>query len=236
MKILLLPGLLLAAGLCTAQTLEAPRGFEPAAAMPRPPNDPPEMPMMALPSTAGTFREWYELQRRPALVLYFDKRLDQLPPGWRGDTRLLIEQEGQSGKQKDSKRLTIGVQHNTENASAMRSDFATLFEQALLQEMKRQQLRLLDGTVLQRKLSSAGRAEGADVEYASLNKAAQLIFEVQLVCLAGGCELLGTVKDIHTGGVPASARWPIDAELDRADNIERASRALVQQLMKQKVS
>jgi hypothetical protein len=236
MKPLLLAGLLLAAGLCQTQTLEAPRGFGPASAKPGASLDPPETPMMALPSNAGTFGEWYQLQRRPALVLYFDKRLDQLPPGWQGGSRLLIEREGKSGKQQDSQRLTVGVQHNTETASAMRGDFATLFEQALQQEMKRQQLRLLDGVVLQRKLSSAGRAEGADVEYASLNKAARLIFEVQLVCLSGGCELLGTVKDIHSGGVPASVRWPIDATLDRGDNIERASRALVQQLMKQKVS
>nr|WP_315398402.1 hypothetical protein [uncultured Duganella sp.] len=227
--------LLLAAGACHGQTLDAPRRFDPVHPAPAAALDPAEAPMMAQPSTAGTFAHWYEQQRRPALALYFDKRLDQLPPGWQGATRLLIEQDGKTGQQPERKRLTIGVQHNTEAASATRGDFATLFEQSLQQEMRRHSLHLLDAVVLQRQLASAGRVEGADLEYISLNKAVRLILEVRLVCLAGGCDLLGTVKDIHSGAMTASARWPVDAALDSGERIDRASRALLLQLMKQKV-
>jgi len=228
--------LLMAAGACHGQALDAPHRFDAVRPAPVAALDAPEAPMMALPSTAGTFADWYEQQHRPALALYFDKQLDQLPPGWHGGTRLLIEQDGKIGQQTEHRRVTIGVQHNTETTSATRGDFATLFEQSLQQEMQRHRLRLLDAVVLQRKLASAGRTEGADLEYTSLNKAVRLILEVRVVCLAGGCELLGTVKDIHSGAVTASARWPVDAALDSGARIDRASRALLQQLMRQKVS
>lgn len=103
-----------------------------------------------------------------------------MTPGWTGSTRLLIEENNQYGRETEKRQATIGVQRNKAVASAQRSQFATLVERALQQEMKRQQFKVLDSVVLHRKLAASNRAEGADIEYDSLMTSVRFVFEVQM--------------------------------------------------------
>lgn len=233
MRALLLASLMLAAGTAQGQALTAPEPIARAAA-PAGAVDAAEAPLMAQPSSSGSFRQWYVAQKRPALVVYFDKRLDQLPAGWTGDTRLLIEENTQYGKDVEKRKLTVGVQHNTAVSSAQRSQFATLVEQALQQELKREQFKVLDGAVLHRRQSASRPGENSDIEYDSLKKSARFVFEVQFAYLDGSAEMLGAMKDIHNGDIVATVRMPVDGALNTREGIDRAARRLVQRLLKEK--
>ena len=223
--------LALLAGACAqAQVLDSPQRFGASTAPPHTAADAAEAPMLAAPSMAGTLQEWYAKQNRPPLVVYFNKKLDQLPPGWRGSSRLLVEDKAKG----ETRRVTIGVEHNSQQQAALKSDFANVFEQSLAQEMKRGNFRLLDSTFLHRKQSASNSAEGSDIEYESLRKSARFVFEVQLVYIDGGFELLGGLKDIVSGDLAASVRMPVDGALDSPDLIDRASRALVKRLLHEK--
>lgn len=232
MKAFLFAALALAAGLAHGQVLEAPHKLGPAPA-PQGQGDAAGAPMLAQPSSGGPFLDWYLAQKRPALVVYFDKELDSLPPGWRGSRRLLIEESGKVGNVEDKRRLTIGVEHNQAPNPAARSEFARLFEQSLQQEMRRASYRVLDGTVLHRRQAATRPGEGADIEYDALKKSARFVFEVRLVKMDGVYELVGGLKDIHTGEIAASVRVELDEALENTANIDRASRRLVQRLSRQ---
>jgi hypothetical protein len=233
---LVLAASLLAAAAAGAQTLDAPQPLAPGAAAAGAPLDAAASPMMAQPSNAGSFREWYGQHGRPALVVYFDKQLDQLPPGWQGSSRVLIEESTVAQGREENRRTTVGVQRNSAATTSARTHFAKMFELSLQQEMKRQQVRVLDGTVLHRKLAAANRAEATDIEYDSLKKSARFVFEVELLVLDGECELVGGLKDIHSGDITASVRLRVDGGLGSAEDIDHATRVLVQRLMQFKVS
>lgn len=216
----------------SAQHLEAPRSIGAAPAAPAGVSDPSDTGVMAAPNEAGGLRQWYAAQRRPGVVLYFERKLEQLPPGWRGASRLHIEDKRLVDGKESSRSVTVGVEHNA-TADAPTSQFAALFQQSLQQEMKRQQFTVLDGSVLQRKLSSSGK--GGDVEYASLRGAARFVFEVELLSLNGKWELVGTLKDIHSGALVSTVNLPIDG-IDARAAMDRASRALVARLLQSKVA
>jgi hypothetical protein len=233
MRTILLAVLVSLAAAAQAQQVAAPQSI--GALPPQPPvMDPVPAAVMEQPPEAGGFKAWYAQQKRPALVVYFDRQLDRLPAGWHGTRRLLIEDSTRSASKDETRRVTVGFQQNTETAAADLSDFAKAFEQSLQNEMKRQQFRVLDSVILHRKQSAGGGA--ADIEYESLRKAARFVFEVQFVVIQGGVELIGSLKDIHTGEVPASVRIRVDSALDSAEEIDRINRALVQRLLKSRVS
>lgn len=233
MKNLVLASLLLAS-FAHAQQVALPQQLGQGAAPAPAAMDPAPVPVMAQPPEEGGLGQWYASQKRPALVVYFDRQLDKLPAGWRGERRLLIEDSTRSASRDEVRQITVGFQRNTETAAADLSDFARVFEQSLNSEMKRQRFRVLDGVVLHRKQSADGKA--ADIEYESLRKSARFVFEVQLVFLGGELELIGSLKDIHTGDVPASVRMPVDSKLDSSSEINRISRSLVQRLLRVRVS
>jgi hypothetical protein len=110
-----------------------------------------------------------------------------------------------------------------------------LFELSLQQEMKYQKFNILDSTVLHRKLASKNRAETTDIEYESLKGSVRFVLEVELLSLNGESELVGSLKDIHTGDITASVRVRIDGPLDSA-GIDGVSRELVKRLLHHKVS
>lgn len=230
----LMAGLLLGCTLAQAQSLDAPQPLANAPAGARAPMDAQSMPMMAMPSMAGSLQEWYASQKRPALVVYFNKKIDQLPQGWQGGSRLLIEENKVADGKEESRRTTVGVQRNTA-VSAAKSHFASLFELSLQQEMKYQKFNILDSTVLHRKLASKNRAETTDIEYESLKGSVRFVLEVELLSLNGESELVGSLKDIHTGDITASVRVRIDGPLDSA-GIDGVSRELVKRLLHHKVS
>jgi hypothetical protein len=194
-----------------------------------------EAPMLVSTTPANSFEVWYEVQKRPAMVVYFNRKLEHLPPGWHGTTRLLIDEHKVAEGKKEDRSMTIGVQHNSDPGLERKSQFATLFEQAVQQEMKRQRLRILDGSVLQRRVASA-QGQLTDTEYASLSGAARFVFEVALVGINADWELVGELKDVQTGELTATVRYRIDGPLDTTADLDRASRALVQRLLRYRVT
>ncbi|KQQ96881.1 hypothetical protein [Massilia sp. Leaf139] len=216
--------------LAPAQNLSAPRALAPIQAAPGV-SDPMDTGVMAAPSDAGSLRTWYAAQRRPGVVLYFERKLAQLPPGWRGASRLHIEDKRLVDGKESKRNVTVGVEHNVAS-EAPTSQFAALFQQSLQQEMKRQQLTVLDGSVLQRK--HAGSGKGGDVEYASLNAAARFVFEVELLNLNGNWEMVGALKDIRSGALVATVNLPFDA-IDSRSAMDRASRSLIARLLQANV-
>lgn len=236
MKRTLLAALLALAGAAQAQTLALPEPLRQTAPTAHHGSmDAAETPMLAPETVDGTFRQWYAGQKRPALVLYFNRQLDQLPAGWHGTSRLLIEDVTRSGKAEDSRTIAIGVQHNSQQQARTRTQLAKLFEQSLGAELKKQSVRLLDSTVLHRKLASANRDRSTDIEYESLSRSARFVLEVELVCVGGECEAVANVKDIRSGDVPVSVRQKVGS-LNSASEIDQVSRALVQRLMNHKVA
>lgn len=241
MKTLLLLTLALGAGITQAQelVLDAPLPLERlqgAGVSSRASTDPTEMPIMQAHSIEGSLKQWYVQQKQPAIVVYFDKKLDKLPPGWRGANRLLIEENKQADGKSESRQLTIGVQSNTEVSVSDRTQFAGMFEQSLQQELKSQNFHLLDGVVLHRKLAAGNKGEAIDMEYESLQQSARFVFEVELICLNGECNLFGVLKNIHNGEINASVRLRIDGKLDTAGGMDHANRDLVRLLLRQRMS
>lgn len=226
----LFAALMAAAALACAQNLGAPRSIDSAPATAGV-SDPMDTGVMAAPSEAGSLRSWYAAQRRPGVVLYFERKLEQLPPGWRGSSRLHIEDKRLVDGKESSRSVTVGVERNTEAAGPV-PQFVALFQQSLQQEMKRQQLSVLDGAILQRKLAASG-ARG-DLEYQSLKGAARFVFEVELLNLNGKCELVGALKDVGNGALVASVNLRFDSVATR-DEMDRLSRALVARLLQSQV-
>ncbi|RJG09406.1 hypothetical protein, partial [Massilia cavernae] len=113
----------------------------------------------------------------------------------------------------------------------VRSQFAKLFEQSLSVELKKQDVRLLDSTVLHRKTAAGGRA--SDIEYESLSRSARFVLEVELLVVNGEVEAVATLKDLRSGDIAASVRQKVD-NLDNASEIDRVNRRLVQRLMQYK--
>lgn len=232
MRRLMIAGLLLAAGAAAAQQTALPLRLEAAPAPGARAPDAAETRMITEPPGAGSFGDWYAAQRRPALVVYFERRLAELPPGWEGHQRLLIDDTRQEGDKRTQRRLTVGLEHNTVQAREV-SQFVQAFQLALEQELKRERLKVLDGAVLQRRESSSGLA--GDLEYASLKRSARFVFEVALLDVGGEWQLAGVLKDLHSGELTASVRVPVQ-RLDSPDALARSSRQLVQQLLRQRIA
>lgn len=217
-----------------AQVLDAPQSLQRASGVNGGPLDAAETPMLAQPSTAGTLAEWYAQQKRPPMVVYFDKKLNQLPSGWRGEKRLLIEDAIVAGGKADTRRTTVGVQRNTTVEAEQVSEFARLFQLSLQQELKKNTFHVLDSTYLHRRMAASNRTEQKDIEYDSLDKSARLILEVELLVVGGECELVGALKDVRSGDIVATVRLPVE-ELDSPASLDRASRSLVQRLLRYRV-
>ena len=228
MRRLMFAALLAIAAGAGAQNLTAPNALAPSNAAVQGYTDPAETAVIADTPGAGSFQQWYVGQRRPARVVYFDRKLEQLPPGWQGRERLLVEETTKAQGKEENRKLTVGFERNTAQAARPVSQFAQLFQNALEAELKRQSLRVLDGKILHRKQSASGR--GGDIEYASLKGSARFVFEVELLVLNGQWELVGVLKDIHNGDLTANVRLPVD-NLGNQAAIDRAVRSLVRRLM-----
>lgn len=233
MKAVFLAAVLAASGMAGAQNLALPEPMKMAPQAAQGGMDAAETPMLAAEDNGGgAFRKWYAGQKRPAVVVYFNRELGDLPAGWEGSKRLLIEDTISGGGKADDKRtITVGMQHNTQRQSRVRSQFAKLFEQSLSVELKKQDVRLLDATVLHRKTAAGGR--GADIEYESLSRSARFVFEVELLVVNGEVEAVGNLKDLRSGEVAASVRQKVDS-LENTTEIDRVNRKLVQRLMQYK--
>lgn len=227
MRRILFGALALATAQAGAQQLAAPTRFEAAPVAAVSAADPAETATIAEAPGRGSFQQWYAGQRQPALVVYFDRKLAELPPGWMGRQRLLVEDAIESDGKESKRRLTVGVEHNTAQARQV-SQFAQLFQHALEAELKRERLKVLDSAVLQRKESFITKS--GDLEYGSLKRSARFVFEVELLSIGGRWELAGVLKDLHSGNLTATVRLPV-SQLDSQEALARASRQLVRRLM-----
>jgi hypothetical protein len=238
MKNSLLAACLAWSGSVSAQNLALPEIIDrPADARPNLHQimDAQETAMLASEPSAGGFGQWYAKQGRPAVVIYFDRQLARVPSGWQGLSRLLIEDNGSIGDKEHKRTITVGMQRNTEHSAPAKGQFAKLFEQSLSQELKRQNVRVLDGVYLQRKLTAQGGHKGSDAEFESLNRSARFVFEVELVAIiATELEVIANLKDIKTGEITTSVRQSAEG-LTSASEIDRLTRALVRRLMQQKI-
>lgn len=232
----LLPWLALGlASLAQAQQLDLPERIQRGNTESVRRGDPQEMPMLVEPQSGVDFRQWYGQQKRPPVVLYFDRQLDQMPPGWQGVSRLQIEDVDQYGKQEDKRTVTVGMQYNTAAKVRLKSQAAKLFEQSLSQALKKQEIRMLDGVYLQRKLASDKRNAGTDTEFDSLSKSARFVLEVELLFVDGMCDLAASLKDIATGELMVTVRQPVET-LNNSGEIDRLNKALVQRLMSARIN
>ena len=239
MKALLIAGLLAAFGAAQAQSLALPQPLEKAPQVPVHGSfDAPETRMLAQESAHDDFRAWYLNARRPPVVLYFNRQLADMPAGWTGLSRLVIEEVEREGSKQDahedSRKVTVGMQYNSAAVKQVKSQFARLFEQSLNQELKRHSVQVLDSTLLHRKLAADKRSKDSDIEYESLSRAARFVFEVELVFVDGACEILASLKDVRSGDITASVRQPVSS-LQNAVEVDRANKALVQRLMSYKM-
>ena len=237
MKALVLAGLLAAAGLAQAQVLAPPQPLERAPAAPAGGFDAQETRMMAVEASNDDFRAWYGSAKRPPVVLYFNRQLADMPAGWTGLSRMVIEdvqKEGGRDAHEDSRKVTVGLQVNTAALKQVKGQFAKLFEHSLNQELKRHGVHMLDGTVLHRKMVADGRHKDGDIEFESLARSARFVFEVELVFVDGACEILATMKELRSGEITASVRQPVSS-LQNGAEIDRANKALVQRLMAYKM-
>ena len=235
MKVLILVTLLAAANGVLAQNLDAPTQMKlspqqgPAGSM-----DAQETSMLVEETGSGQFRAWYAKQKHPAVVVYFHRELNDLPPGWEGSKRLLIEDTISDGKVEDKRTIIIGVEHNTRGQKRVRSQFAKLFEQSLGVELKKQSVRILDSAVLHRKLAAGRNARLTDIEYESLSRSARFVLEVELMVLNGDVEAVASLKDLHSGEVTASVRQKVES-LEDTTVIDRVNRGLIKRLMQYKM-
>jgi hypothetical protein len=234
MKPAFLVAMLAMTTLAQAQQIDLPERIERSNYEPARRADPREMPMLVEPQTGTTFRQWYREQKRPPVVLYFDRQLDQMPAGWQGVSRLQIEDVSKFGKEEDSRTITMGVQHNTAAQKRLKSQFAKLFEQSLSLALKKQEVRMLDGVYLHRKLAADKRSAGSDIEFDSLNKSARFVLEVELLFVDGQCDVIASLKELATGEIIATVRQPMPS-LNSVNEIDRANKALVQLLMQFKI-
>lgn len=232
MKPLLLAALLAVAGAAQAQQQAYPQQLAPAPApLPAGPYDAAQTPMLAMPDDGADFRRWYARNQRPAIVIYVSRQLDQAQAGWRGEDRLLIEDVSRTGARQTARTISVGRQHNSAADAMAKTPLDKLFEQSIARALRRQDVKVLDGGYLQRKMAADPRGNQTDVEYAALSRAARFVLEVEFLCVQQQCDIVGTFKDVRNGEVGASARQPMGTVND-ADDIDKLSKALVARLMR----
>jgi hypothetical protein len=233
MKPVLLAALLAMAAAAQAQQQAYPQRLAPAAPPPPALFDALPTPMLAMPDDGADFRRWYARNQRPAIVIYVSRQLDQAQAGWRGTERLLIEDVGHDGARQMGRSISVGQQRHSAADAMPKTSLDKLFEQAIARALRRQDVKVLDGAYLQRKLAADPRARDTDVEYASLSRAARFVLEVEFLCVQQQCDIVGTFKDVRNGEVGASARQPMGAVND-ADDVDKLSKALVMRLLRER--
>lgn len=200
----------------------------------------PAAPVAADPGEAGSLRtaptgpslaEWYAAQGRPALALFFDRRLERLPAGWDGTARLRFGFERTDGQRvTEERQLTVGIERKAAAPSVReREPLVVLIEGALLREMQTARLRLIDPTVAERAL--AARNRNADTEFESLRNAANYMLEVELVPSGDSISMVGHLKNLRTSELVATVRQPVEQDLRSHEEVDALARLFVRRLL-----
>ena len=195
------------------------------------PLDPGESRSLYVAPTGPTLADWYAAQGRPALALFFDRRLERLPPGWDGTARLRFGYEGGDGQRTtEVRQLTIGVEHKEATRSVReRSPLVVLIEGALLRELQSARLRLVDPTVAERALAS--RKGGGDTEFDSLRNAANYVLEVELVAAGDSVSMVGNLKNLRNSEMVATVRQPVEQDLRSHAEVDVLAQRFVRRLL-----
>jgi hypothetical protein len=192
--------------------------------------DPPETGMVREAPTGPTLADWYNSQGRPAVALFFDRRLERLPPGWNGTSRVRFAYEASAGTSQFRDQLTVGVERRTPVASVRsRAPVVVLIEGALLRELQSSRLRLVDPTVAERGL--AARDSGGDTEFNSLRNAAGYVLEVEMVPVGDTVSMIGHLKNLRTSELVATVRQPVEHDLRDPSDVDTLARAFVRRLL-----
>jgi hypothetical protein len=177
-----------------------------------------------------TLLTWYKEQSNPKLVLYFDRRLEGIPPGWQGSTRLLIEHSRNNDGKQDNGQVSIGIQKNTaQSISSERSDIIRLIEQSLLRELQRREFKLIDPILVER-IHTSNKGANGDHEFDSLKGTAKLLLDVQLAASGTSLHMLANLKDLQSGELLAAIEIPVENSLAVSKNIDATTKKLMKKL------
>lgn len=185
---------------------------------------------LQVPAPAGsTLQEWYAKQGRPAVALFFDRRLERLPAGWDGTARLMIASEKNAGGKSETENLSIALERKAPRASLQQRDpVVRLVEHSLLHELQRMRVKLVDPSVVERALAAKGK--GGDTEYDALKGAAGYLLEIELAATGPEVSMIGGLKSL-SGEIVASVRTPVQSDLRDAAAADALARAFVRKLL-----
>lgn len=195
------------------------------------PADPGEAASLYTPPTGPTIADWYARNGRPALALFFDRRLERLPAGWDGTARLRIGYERGDGRQvSDVQQLTLGVERKAATPSVRdRAPLVVLIENALLRELQSARLRLIDPTVAER--AQAARNRNSDTELESLRNTAGYLLEVELVPSGDAVSMVGNLKNLRNSELVATVRELVEQDLRSHTEVDALARKFVRRLL-----
>lgn len=201
--------------------------WRPAAPVPA---DPGETGSMRVAPTGPTLADWYTAQGRPVIALFFDRRLERLPAGWDGTSRLRIGFDGTDGRTTVKEQLTIGVERKAAAPSVRaRSPVVVLIEGALLRELQASRLKLVDPTFAERALAS--RNGNGDTEFDSLRNTAGYILEVEMVPVGDTVSMIGNLKGLRNSELVATVRQPVEHDLRSPSDVDALARVFVRRLL-----
>lgn len=191
--------------------------------------DPGERGSLQAEPAGPTLADWYAKQGRPAVVLFFDRRLERLPHGWDGAARLNIAHEKNAGGKTETQSLTVALEHKSPVQSVRRAPIVQLVENALAHEMQRQRFKLVDPNFVERALAAKGK--GGDTEFDAIKGAAGYVLEVELAATGPAVSMLGGLKNVGSGELVATIRQPVDRDLREPADADALARSFIKRLL-----
>lgn len=178
----------------------------------------------------STLRDWYADKGRPTVALFFDRRLERVPVGWDGSARVTIAREQTGGGKTETENVAIALERKpARGALGARPALVQSIENALLRELQRERIRLVDPALVERAV--AARGKGGDTEYEGLKGSAAYLFEVQLASTGGAVSMIGGLKSLAGGEIVATVRAPVEADLADPAAADALARSLVKRLL-----
>jgi hypothetical protein len=188
-----------------------------------------EAPSLHVPPPAGsTLQDWYARQGRPTVVLFFDRRMERLPSGWDGTARVMISRDKEAEGKTETENLSIALERKEARRPLLgRSAVVRLVEHALLAELQRARIKLVDPSLVER--ARAG-AKG-DTEFDSLKGAAGYILEIELAATDGAVSMIGGLKRLAGGEIVATVRAPVEDDLHDPAAADRLAKGFIKRLL-----
>lgn len=177
----------------------------------------------------STLQDWYAKQGRPAVALFFDRRLERLPAGWDGTARVMIASEKSAGGKSETENISIALEHKAPRGSLQqRRPVVQLVENSLLRELQRMRVRLVDPSVVER--AQAARGKGGDTEYDALKGAAGYLLEIELAATGAEVSMIGGLKSM-SGEIVATVRAPVQDDLRDPAAADALARDFIRKLL-----